>query len=211
MNRSKLFITMVATAGLAVSAMSAYADADFYADSDSYTPATHSYNPTNNENLHQGFYLSGNLGSAFGAVVDDDGSTSAGFDGIGGSGYLGYMFNPYLGLEAGANGFAIPFSSVLIYGATVVGNLPIGSRFSVFAKAGGGAARFHLDSIDLGFLTIPASSVTQGAVLVGTGVGFALTKHLSATAQYNGAIVKNDASDGIVGLLSLGLEWHFSN
>ena len=162
-------------------------------------------------NLHKGFYVNANAGTGLGATKQKDGSIKTEFaDSIGASGFVGYMFTPNIGLEAGVTGFAVPMGSMLTYGATVVGNLPIGQRLSLFAKVGGGAVRTHFDGLDLFIVDIPGQTITQGAALVGAGMDYSLSRHISANLQYNGAMITNESTSGINGLLSLGLTWHFS-
>ena len=162
-------------------------------------------------NLHEGFYINANVGTGLGAAKQKDGSMKTGMTGpIGASGFVGYMFTPYVGLEAGVTSVAESLGSMVAYGATVVGHLPISQRLSLFAKAGGGAVRTHFDGLDLLFVNIPAQTTTQGAALVGAGMDYSFSRHISASLQYNGAIVTNEATSGMNGLLSLGLTWHFS-
>jgi opacity protein-like surface antigen len=69
-------------------------------------------------------------------------------------GNVGYQFNPYVGAEVGYTSFGTTFDTndnqgsasqdAGAYTASVVGTIPLGDRFGLFARAG--AARYNLDN-----------------------------------------------------------------
>lgn len=173
------------------------------------------------DNIHQGFYLNGNIGFQAGSTSHigaepDDVQLTWGSNGLGGGGYAGYMFTSHVGLEAGGYSFSnsnllLPGSiTQIVYGVTVVGNLPLGQRFSVFGKAGAGAIYTHASSITIGSLSLPEISHTYGAALLGAGLSYSFSKHLSTNIQFNSAIPMQMELQGVIGFPSIGLTWHFS-
>ena len=153
--------------------------------------------PTQLPNHPQGFYASLNGGVSF---VDAD---TAGF---GAGGYLGYQFNPYFAVEGGVTAALSVFGDVSIADVAAKGILPLGDHMTVFAKAGVAYTTIRTDFL---FINASASQITP---FLGAGLGYALSPSLTITAQYNGALLNNDNtnSKGLVGVASLGLDWHFN-
>ncbi len=163
--------------------------------------------PANNPpvfNKHQGWYASANLGVATGASTNSDGSLDGGLAGVGGALYLGYQLNKNFAIEAGATGLDVVFGSLVIIDGAIKGIIPIGQRVTIFGKVGGAAA--ISTATLLGF----SATSTNAAVFVGAGMGVGLSHSLTATLQYNGVVSSNINTDGLIGLLSLGLDWHFA-
>ncbi len=159
-------------------------------------------------NLHQGAYIQGTLGSGLGGAKDQDGEVDGGFWGVGGTAAVGYQINPYLGIEADFTGIDTPFnSSMYNYGIVLKGTLPIGDRFSLYGKAGGGASTTHL--CDFLFNSGYCTSVTEGVGLVGAGFAVALTPQVDLGVDYTGAINDNEGADGLLGVLGASMTYHF--
>jgi len=159
-------------------------------------------------NDHQGVYLSGNLGLGVGADRNDDtGHIDGGAYGFGANAFLGYQLNRYVAVELGATG-VLGLLNTYTLDADVKGIVPLGDRFSLFGKAGGGlltAQVCFLGSCD---------NHTEPGVFVGGGLGYAFTSHLTGTVGYDGVIPLAKHNDnnftGIYGLISVGLTYHFS-
>ncbi len=157
-------------------------------------------------NRHQGFYASANIGIGAGVGRDDyTGETFGSLDGIGGSIFAGYNFNPYLGVEVGVAPMSIVGVTAVIYHAALVGTFPLGDRFMWFGKLGG--AVFHLSTTILG----QHFSVTNGSFFAGSGIGVAINRQIALTLQYNAVFNNTPYSGDAIGLLSIGANWYFNS
>ena len=168
----------------------------------------------------QGFYV----GGAFGSTDAGEGNaipdliTSGAVDGKG-SGfkfYGGYAFTPNVAVEmAFVDLGRLKYSGSFVgapvtngrvdtsgLNSSVVGTLPLGSGFSLFAKAGLFAWTAEARDITNGF---PFSGTDSGAGLsVGVGGEFHVTRNLGLRAEWESF----DANDTI-SMVSLGLAYHF--
>src|SRR3990167_3671944 len=158
-------------------------------------------------NLHQGVYISGNAGVGLGAYKDKQGNVDGGVAGVGGSAALGYMFNPYVGLEVGGSGVGTWLGSMAIYDVALKGNLPAGPRASLYAKIGG--AGIYNRICNPLFNTGLCFTSHTGGVFVGAGLGVAVTPHFDLALEYNGIVQNNSAGDGLMGVLGLVFIYHF--
>ncbi len=175
-----------------------------------FTTATIFADPSTAYNRHTGIYLGGTLGAGLGAVKNQHGDVQGGFEGFGGSAFLGYQFNPYVGLEGNFIGIGAPYDlTFYMYGAALRGILPLGDRFSLYAKAGIGNLTVQLCD----FIFNSGACVTENdlGALVGAGASVALTHALSLELDYSGMITSNHGVGGLYGILGLGLTVHFDS
>lgn len=146
--------------------------------------------PSTEYNKHTGAYVEAGAGATLYHVdlfVEDQGVS-----GFGANAAVGYQFNPYVALEAGYFMVTPDNTSVLSApNVSVKGILPIGNRFSLFAK--------------LGAVGLFAKGQSAGAPFAGVGMGVALTKNLDITVQVQGAIF----AWAQVGVATAGLTYHF--
>lgn len=138
----------------------------------------------------------------------------------------GYHFNEYLGLEAGLSSFAQ--STINTSGsisaketlkaysvkAAVVGSLPLGQRFDLFAKLG--LANTKVDYTYSGSAGSGSSNASKTNALVGLGGQFNINKHFSIRAQYedlgkvNFPTATPIVTDGLhVSVFSVGCVYNF--
>jgi len=119
-------------------------------------------------------------------------------DGFGASAFLGYKFNPYLGIEGGYTEYPdenfdnnIKGSQNFAVDIALKGILPLGhTGLSLFIKAGGAGVHHKLED-DL----VPVSGAGthfEPAVFGGFGVDFALLKNLSVNLQATGTTKKRN-------------------
>jgi OOP family OmpA-OmpF porin len=158
-----------------------------------------------------GIYLAANVGQAElsenfdGFEVDSD---STAFRVA-----LGWRFNDYLAIDAGYSNFGrfeqsfdidgtITEISLKADGFTVggVGTLPVGDRWSFFARAG----VFFWDG-DADINNVSAATPEDTNLYFGAGARFALTDRLSATADGSRYELEGTSST----VLSVGLEFRF--
>lgn len=157
-------------------------------------------------NLHSSVYLGGTVGMGLGAVKDNFNDADSGFQGVGGTLFIGKQFTPYFGVEADYIGVSALFVDFNMYGVLVRGTLPLGNRFSLYAKAGMGAVDVSVENI---FNTGASVGTTDAAALIGAGASLAITKSLSLNLDYSGAIKSNSGMDGLYGVLGMGLSYYF--
>lgn len=160
-------------------------------------------------NQHEGLYAELNAGPNFyyAGIFSSTGSAeTAGIQGFGWSGALGYDITHYFAMETG---FMQNYAKIKVHNngdddekyqyahtnipyVTTRFNVPIYNRFSFIGKLGAM------------YLSVP----TEGGMVlpfVGIGASYAVTPKLAVQAQYQGAVY------GIAGagLASLGLVYHF--
>lgn len=152
-------------------------------------------------NQTTGYYIGGNLGflTAFQ-------TNAVGAAGVGGSVYAGYQFSPYFAVETDLMGASFIFgTNMFIGGIMAKGILPLGDKFSVFAKAGFGGYRVSVFGLN----------GNKAGLLAGAGVNYAFDKNWAMSLQFNGVYVKDQGDDGesdsgFLGVTGLGVEYHFS-
>jgi OOP family OmpA-OmpF porin len=136
---------------------------------------------------------------------------------------LGYQANRYLGVEAGYDYFG-KFSATFLNGGVTetsqtktwagfleaVGSIPIGSRFSLFGKAGGVYWRTKFTSQQG---SAPAFDTSQHDIdfVVGAGAQLFVTKNLAIRAEYEYLPKYGNALTGEVDLqfISASVLWKF--
>lgn len=140
-----------------------------------------------------GLYIEGNLGASY-ASLDFLGVEINKFSSLGINTNIGYQFNNYVGLEAGATRYA--FDGNGLYGVDVAAKfiLPFDMKnndFNIFAKVGATTMGGGNDR-----LTTP---------LLGLGAAYGITQNLDVNVQATAA------SNGwfSFGLLTGGLTYHF--
>lgn len=140
--------------------------------------------------------------------------------------YAGYQFNEYFALEGSLGGYDALDGDLVTVGdmkflaiqPKVI--LPVGERFSVFAKAGVSYfnAEFKASNSILGSAGYTTLSDTAFAGMYGLGAEFALTDnlHLEASWDYMNPeleVVKladaNAKVEAEISVLSLGVSYHF--
>lgn len=125
-----------------------------------------------------GPYISGSYGAykAHGGDFKDDN------DLLGAA--VGYQFNRYFALEAEYIDFG-KFGSDDVDGKlkaaalSVIGRIPLTDSFGIYGKAGAFAPSFDVSAFD------EKKTYDKMSPLVGAGVDFRVTPHLSAFAEYN--------------------------
>lgn len=112
--------------------------------------------------------------------------------------YGGYQFTKNWGVEVGyddlGNGYNVDFTIAGLSGNGSVkidnwyvagtGTLPLGDRFSVFAKLGAVANHSSLGNVCVAGACVPGGSDNHTDVLVGAGVQYAFTRNWSARLEY---------------------------
>lgn len=143
-------------------------------------------------------------------------------DGAGGKVYLGYDFNPNVGIEAGYvnfgrasyrndnNSVRLRTKPESLYLA-VTGTIPVSEQFSVFGKVGASANRVRLDTdiFPVGFHDSDKKSRTTA--MVGVGLSYAISNTTSLVAEYeNFGKVYNENGDHLkADLASIGVRFRF--
>jgi opacity protein-like surface antigen len=119
-------------------------------------------------------------------------------DGFGASAFLGYKFNPYLGIEGGYTEYPyedfdnnIKGSENFAVDLALKGILPLGNTgLSIFIKGGG--AGVHHKLADGTVQVSGAGTHFEPAVFAGFGVDFAILKNLSVNLQATGTTKKSN-------------------
>ena len=168
-------------------------------------------------NEHTGFYV----GAGAGAIVSTDILEDAPGYGLGAN--LGYMINPYIGLEVlyYANPYHVSNSffdidyGVLnqIYGGDIKLNLPLGQHFSIFAKGGYGGVSISINATNpINNTTIDLGSGSASGGLVGGGFGYSFNQHSELTLESDGIILSsaNDNGNPYYGFIGLVYNYHFN-
>lgn len=167
-----------------------------------------------------GWYLEGNVGSSHLSNVSYSGSSSS--SGIGGSGFLGYKFMPYLAMEAGYTQYAnssikdntdTKAASVkhYSYGLAGRGILPIAdSGFELFGKVGVqriNAKTSISNETAANNLGISSSQHNTTGLLVGAGAQYYMMPELAVNGQWQRA--QGNSNTGTEDLFSVGLSFIF--
>ena len=149
-----------------------------------------------------GFYVGAGIGTF---SVDSDEATSfkvlAGFD-----------FNKYFAaeleyidssnFEETEGDFAIE-ASVTAFNVSVVGKVPVGEKFSLFAKFG--MVFYDIDAKITEFGFTESASLSEEDVSYGVGAGFAFTENFGARIEYQGFDIQDTDTD----LISASVTWRF--
>lgn len=107
---------------------------------------------------------------------------------------VGYQFNQFFALEAGYVDFG-NFGEDDVDGKlkgvnlVAVGRLPLTQSFGVYAKAGAFASSLDVDAFG------ESETYDEVSPLVGVGVDFRVTEHLTAFAEYNRYDIDIDSDD----------------
>ena len=107
---------------------------------------------------------------------------------------MGYQFNPFFALEAGYIDFG-NFGKDDVDGKlkgvnlVAVGRLPLTQSFGVYGKAGAFASSLDVDAFG------ESETYDDVSPLVGVGVDFRVTEHLTAFAEYNRYDIDIDSDD----------------
>ena len=130
--------------------------------------------------------------------------------------YGGYNFDKNFGVEAGyadfgnaqktvANGTSINSKAHAFYVAATA-TAPINDQFAVFAKLGVTANRSKISSSNGANLT-----KNNTDAVFGVGASYAITKELSAVAEYEnfGKVAKDDTGNVKAEMMSVGLRYKF--
>lgn len=176
----------------------------------------------NMPNEHQGFYLTGDLGAILTDQLisnDPDNPEGVRLNGFGLGGAAGYMFNPYIGLEANIYGSVADTSlrtnnlTLFWYGGALKLNWPIADHFAFFVKGGVGGL---YTSYDLTIFDIKAGSITMNTVggIVGGGIGYSINQNSEVTLETNGIIIAPKDENGVrscsyISLLGVAYTYHF--
>ena len=123
------------------------------------------------------------------------------------AGAIGYQFSKHWSIELGSTYFSYKGINAYILAPHLAARLsiPLGSRLTVFAKAGGSVQLYSVDG----------RYEPLGAVYAGLGINIALHKGLYLTAQANNfllPIINFNSSDFNIpsmGLIGGGIGYHF--
>lgn len=173
---------------------SANADAGYNNDSDSDSSGSY--------NRHNGYFVSGNLGTGIVDEISKSGSNDAGFTGFGGGINLGDQFTPNFGAELGASIYSLAFSTLTMYDLVGKGVLPLNQRGEFFGKLGLGLARLRV-------CVLGCDSHERVGPAFGFGFAYNFTHRWAGTLEYNGIYLSSPYSKGIVGALTIGATRHF--
>lgn len=107
---------------------------------------------------------------------------------------IGYQFNEFFALEAAYidfGNFGEDDSRAKLKGGSLVaiGRLPVTNSFGVYAKAGAFAAALDVDAFD------EEETYDDVSPVIGAGVDFRITEHLSTFLEYNRYNVDIDKKD----------------
>lgn len=153
-------------------------------------------------NLHDGFYVAGNLGASLSDKVKKSGNTASGVTGLAASLFLARQFNSYFALEGGFAHYSVSFLGASIFDIVAKGVLPLGSRTMLFGKFGGALA--ETEACFLG-----CESHTQFAPAFGLGLGVGINHNWAGTLEYNGIYLSSSNTTGLIGGLTVGATRYF--
>jgi OmpA-OmpF porin, OOP family len=188
---------------------------------------------TNSSNVagNEGAYVGASVGASIFKLKKEDFSiasaTTRNFDekDKGFKVFGGYRFNDHLAVEGqaaslgeasvaygGAAGSSLGKEKykLIAVSAVAVGLMPVGSGFTLFAKAGPSAVRAEssFDTAGAG----ASSRKTRIGGLVGAGATYAFTDHLALRGEYEHYLrvgQKDNTGRSTAGLLSVGLQYKF--
>jgi opacity protein-like surface antigen len=169
-------------------------DASYNGDSDSDSSGSY--------NRHNGYFVSGNLGTGIVDEISKSGTNDAGFTGFGGGLNLGDQFTPNFGAELGASIYSLAFSTLTMYDLVAKGVLPLNQRGEFFGKLGVGLARLRV-------CVLGCDSHERVGPAFGLGFAYNFTHRWAGTLEYNGIYLSSPYSKGIVGALTIGATRHF--
>jgi hypothetical protein len=153
-------------------------------------------------NLHQGFYLSGNLGSTLSGTLTHNNQSESGFMGFAGNFFVGKAYNPNFAIEGGYGYYDSSLAGTSIIDFVGKGTLPLGSRATLFAKLG-------IAYTELRTCFFNCSTYTQFAPAFGLGAGVGINKNWTSTFEYNGVYMSSTDSSGLLGALTIGVTRYF--
>jgi len=153
-------------------------------------------------NLHQGFYLSGNIGRTLSGKLTHNNQSESGFMGVAGSFFVGKAYNPNFAIEGGYGYYDASIAGTSILDFVGKGTLPLGSRASLFGKLG--VAYTELRTCFFG-----CNTYTQFTPAFGVGFGVGITKRWTGTLEYNGVYMSSTDSSGLLGALTIGATRYF--
>jgi OOP family OmpA-OmpF porin len=158
-----------------------------------------------------GLVVGASVGSA--ELSDDFGGFAVDTDSTAYRITVGWRFNDYLAVEGGYHNFGRFDQTFDVEGTDVdislkadgftlgiVGNLPLGDRWSLFARSGA----FFWDG-DADINNVSAATPEDTNIYFGAGVRLAMTEKLSLTADGS----RYDLDDTSSNVFSLGLNYHF--
>ena len=169
-------------------------------------------------NKHTGFYV----GAGLGAIVTTDIVYDEPGFGLGAN--LGYMINPYIGLEVlyYLNPYYVNNSLTLfnitdefsvlnqIYGGDVKLNLPLGNNFAIFAKGGYGGVTVSVNTPSTATDIETTSSSSKSGVLVGGGLSYSFGSHSELSLESDGIVLTSSNANSYYGFVGLVYNYHFA-
>jgi hypothetical protein len=151
-----------------------------------------------------GIYLEGNLGIAKvnEVVLNADCDNS----GLGGNFNAGYKFNPNFALEVGTAFYpdVLINEGNFLFDFAAKGIIPTKSGFSFFGKLGVALVHHNIDPIYCN-----PGEVYKSTLLIGLGIGYALTHNLEITIQSSGTNKVESSHVPAMYLSTLGLTYTF--
>jgi hypothetical protein len=167
-------------------------------------------------NRHTGFYV----GAGIGGITNIDLFTDESGFGLGFN--LGYMINPYVGLEvlyylnpyyANSTAWTFFFNNInysalnQIYGGDIKLNLPLGKNFGIFAKGGYGGVTSSVKT-DTAYTIIFDGS--ESGPLIGGGLSYSFGNHSELSLESDVVILVNSDAGDSYGFFGLVYNYHFS-
>ncbi len=171
--------------------------------------------PSEAKQQNQGFYV----GAQWlpGQEILGNNETTSQFEPAAGGLNVGYLFNRYVGLEVGLQGYTQSDSistslfsassslSMLASYAAVKGVLPLGDSFDIYGKLGA-AAFTTFESVTVGGISTSANT-TEAAPLFAAGVGFYPVKQVEISLDQSIYYLHNEKIG--FGFTGAGVTYHF--